>query len=450
MSSKAQEIKAARVDELMNEFGWKFIFFKGGDLMSGPGTHGFTPFDSRRFGQLVQQQEPGTSENMTKDFATTIKTIAPDWSKHSHYIGFGDGRVWDMEALDWCDQTEYVFQTNIIPQPAGSPGYIAAKQFLDQLAVGDSALARDYLQGIAPLYMARRPSGIVWFVGNGANGKSALLNTLYLTFGRHLANVNTAQLEDGKVIPVLNGVLGNIVREGSEARVEDSSNYKLLGTREPLSVRKLYTQEITTVDSDFHTIFNANNIPIFGDKTEAIRRRTLTIPFPAHFKDNPNFERETFTPEFLGGMVTLALEEAQALRDRGYRFEWSPATIAMQKEYNDSVNSAEAFVQYLKEKNVLGVFNWGVLERNYHFWCSDEGRSELGRQTLKRVLHNAFKPVKKTASVDGHNKNCLYFEEAVASRDKLVWLDNGYGFATPNEGPTAPTEIRQQEISSEW
>lgn len=444
--SKAEDIKAARIEQLMNDMGWSFVHFKGGSLMSGPGTHGFIPFNPRLFGLLVQKQKFGTSENMISDFAKTVKTVAPDWSDKDHLIAFGD-QVWDTKALDFVDgKFEYVYSSEIKPNRNTKP----AMKFLMELAQGKGDLANDYLQAMAPLLMHRKPTGVVWFVGNGANGKSSYISAVYRILGKHLCSLTTASLEDGKATPVLAGVLGNICREASEARVEDTERYKAIGTHEPFAVRQLYTQDNITVETNFHTIFNANNVPVFSDKTKGARRRTLVVPFKAHFADDPSFDDKTFTPEFLGGLVTLLMEAARKIRDNGYRYKWSDETLAAKQSYDSEVNSAEAFVDYLVESGIVGFYNYTMLKMNYENWCSHHGLIPLGVTALKRTISNDVRADRKTFRYEGKVVNRYQFAEAYD--EELVWLDNnGYGVRNPEEAEQVEkAEHQQPRLGTDW
>lgn len=441
--SKAEEVKAGRVDQLMNDMNYKFVYFKGGNLMSGPGTNGFIPFNSRKFGALVQQQKAGTSENMTGDFAKTIKTISPDWSHNDDVIAFKD-QLWDMRTLEFdADRIEYVYSTQVTPHADTA----APWKFLCELACGDEELARDYLQAMAPLFMYRKPAGVIWFVGDGANGKSSLISAIYRIVGdKHLSSLTTASIEDGKAAPVLMGVLGNIVREASENRVEDSERYKAIGTHEPFAIRQLYSHDNITVETNFHTIFNANNVPVFGDKTKGARRRTLVVPFKAHFQDNPTFDDDTFTPEFLGGLLTLILEETRVIRDNHYRYKWSDATVQAKAAYDSEVNSAEAYVDFMLESKIAGFYNYAVLKSNYDLWCGQSGLIPLGMTSLKRVIVQQTNADRRAMRVDGKPVQRFQFESHYKS--DLVWLENGYGMPSANEKklPQATNGV----LSGEW
>lgn len=450
MSSKGEDLKRDRVGALMSLADIHFVRFKGATLVTAPGTMGYVPLDADRFARLAYEEFGyGVSKSNIADLLHGVEAAAPDWTEYSHLIGFGDGRVWNARTLDWDPiADEYVYETSIIPQAAGSPGYVKAKSFLLELSMGDEPLAYDYQQAIAPLFMKTRPSGILWFLGDGANGKSALMAALYMCFGRFFASLNTSQLEDGKSLPVLQGKLGNIVQEGSEARIEEASNYKLIGTHQSLTVRRMYTQDVVTVSGDFHTIFNANNIPTFADKTEGTRRRTWTIPFPAHFKDDPGFEERTFTPEFLGGLMTLALEAAVSIYNNGNQYEWSKATLDAKALYDTNVNSAEAFVAFLSDSNIRAVKNFGVLNTNYHYWCIDHGFPEMTVVSLKRVLLKKLGATWKSLRVTPTSAPVkrVVFDDALHSNKDLTWDElSGYAVYTPTQEAVAQLALEEQE-----
>jgi phage/plasmid-associated DNA primase len=449
MSEKLDNLKQLRVESLLADSRYQFVRFKGAPLVSAPvtenqpGTEGLVAMTEDNFSPIAYEFKPSPSRAAIMDMFHMIEYTAPDWSHLDRYVAFGD-KVWDRQTLTFApNQMKWVYATNIKLSDNTAP----AKKFLLELSQGDADLAHDYLQAMAPLMMMDRPTGIIWFVGDGANGKSSLLKALYKVFGRHFVSLTTADLEDGRDIPSLRGKLGNIVLEASEARIADSKAYKSIGSHENLRVHAFNKQSGIEIESGFHTIFNANNIPTFADKTGAIKRRTWTIPFNAHFKDNPTFERDTFTPEFLGGLFQLILDTAVEIRDNGNKYQWSPATMDMKKQYDDSVNSAEAFIKHLIDLHIMGVYNYAFLESNYRDWCSREGHIPLSIQTLKRTLNSTVGANSKVVHEGGKSYRRILFNEAFEAGDDLVWEDgSGYGVATPKK----PVLVENQKLSGGW
>lgn len=408
-------------------------------------TNGFERLTETAFARLVYRLYPGISNANVKDIYKEVCALADDWSRLSRYVAFRD-RVWDTEKLAFApDQMDFVFSSKIAPQPAGSEGYAAARRFLLELASGDEDLAGDYAQAAAPLFMGRKPSGIIWFVGDGANGKSSLITAIYRLIGKHLTSLTVSAIEDGRATPSLNGTLGNVVRESSEARVEDTERYKAIGTHEPFEVRRFHSQEMIHISGNFHTIFNANNIPVFADKTQGARRRTLVIPFPAHFKDDPTFEDRTFTKEFLGGLLSLVLEAASLIAANGYRYQFSDATMLAKEAYDSEVNSAEAYLEHLRELKVVGFSNFTRLRVNYENWCGQNGLVPLMTTGLTRVFKNGAGATGQVVKVEDKSARRYFFIGIQPS--EVTWLDNGFAMKTPN---AEVLQASNERLSDEW
>lgn len=442
--SKAAEIKQQQYETIIANH--TFVTFRGTTLTLTPAST-YIPLTATHFAQIVYQHFPYALISQIRELEHLIRATAPP-APTPHLIAFPNStEAWDTltASVVPAPDTPPPLATTLSPAPTHAH---LARAYLDTLSAGDPALAADYLQAIAPLFLHTKPTGIVWFVGGGANGKSALINAIYRLIGPHLTSLTVADIEDGRDTPRLNGVIGNVCRESSESRVEDTERYKALGTHETFQVHKFHSQEAISIDGNIHTIFNANNIPVFSDKTEGARRRTIIVPFPAHFRDNPRFEQETFTPDFLGGLLHLILEEATAMHQRGYTYAFSPATLGAKEEYDNEVNSAEAFLEHLRSNHVKAFTNYNLLRIAYEAWCSDHGYVPLGVTNLKRVMRNqALANAGQTfRHIDGSVKRWYFFDEAQYT-DTTVTLDNGLHVQLPED---TPKQTPLPALAEEW
>ena len=442
--SRVEDLKGARVQALLDLPDTSFIRFKGACLMRYPHSHGYTAFEGEQFANIAYSQFGlGISRSSVADLAHAVETVARDLTPNARYIGFGD-KTWDTQTLSWIDSLEECVYTSSVVPSTSSQDIAAVQQYLLAMADGDPDLAVDYLQMMAPLFMWERPVGIIWASGSGANGKSIYLEAFEMIIGKHLSNLTMEMIEDGRATPALRGVLGNVVSETSERRVEDTQKYKNIGAHEPFAVRVLGTHNVVTIDTNFHTVFSANNVPVFSDKTMGSRRRTLLVPFPATFKEVLGFKERTFTPGFLGALITLVLEQTHAVAERGY--EWSKATRAVQLRYNAEANTAEAFARHLDELGVVAFKNYNSLRLHYEGWCGAEGTIPLGRTQLSRAIETVLKPERGTHTEDSIQKKYYYMNGN--NNDTVVWLPNGYGTAIPNR--EVVLEQLGLEAKSEW
>lgn len=433
-----QKIKEQQHSVLTTEH--RFVLFRGSPLYLDPISNAFQPLTSDLFARLAYQSFPYASISQIREVEHLVRASSPDLSALDYLIDFG-GQVWNTRTLSFEEgDPDTVLRSPLSPNPRSRA---KALNYVTQLAAGDKDLAWDILQGVAPLFMDKKPTGVIWFVGGGANGKSAFINAIYKIIGSHLTSLTVSAIEDGRDTPRLNGVIGNVCRESSEGRVEDTERYKAIGTHEPFDVHRFHSQDSVRIQTNFHTIFNANNIPIFSDKTEGARRRTLIVPFPARFKDDPNFEERTFTNDFLGGLLVLILEATQLIADNGYQYRFSKATLTAKGDYDAEVNSAEAFLAHLRKNKVRAFTNYNILRISYESWCSDHGLVPLGITSLKRVMSNiAFAENMTFRDADGMVRR-WYFIDKAKPGEELTSLDNGMhvGLKTPTPSAT-PTQTK--------
>lgn len=428
---------------------YQFINFKDATLVEQGNV--YVPLTHDLFSRLFYKVFPFATVPQIREVEHLIRHNSEDYSSRDHLIDF-NGKTWNTRTLTWDNsRPPTVLRSPVQPAPASRPKALA---YLLELSRGDEELAWDMLQGLAPIFMDRKPAGVIWFVGGGANGKSALINAVYKIIGNHLASMSVAMIEDGRDTISLRGIIGNICRESSETRVENAERYKAIGTHEPFPVHKFNSQEPVTVHPTFHTVFNANNIPVFSDKTEGARRRTLIVPFPAKFKDDPLFEERTFTPDFLGGLLSLILEATQLISENNYQYSFSDATMGAKEEYDSEVNSAEAFLAHLRENKVRAFTNYGNLETSYQNWCQDMGYVPLGRNNLKKVMtQQAFVAKKPKSSRQAGISKTWFWLDNTPSTTQLISLDNGMHVwlmkeDSPDEEPE-PVK-KQSELGEGW
>lgn len=358
----------------------------------------YIPLTRERFENIAYNLiQPIPTRSRVGDCFDAIKNRAMDMTHNQHLILFGQrsdtisedyrATVWDCDTLSATGyEPERCVWRSPYPQLKSSKA-TKPVEFIMQLAGGDQGLYDDIMQSMAPMIMTRKPDGVVWWIGDGANGKSTLMDALYRIFPGQLASLTVRSLADGRDAPALNGQLANIVKESSEGRIDDTESYKAIGTHEDFSVHTFNKQDPTTILGNMHHIFSGNSIPIFNDKGFSARRRTFIIPFGQQFESDPTFEERTFTPEFFSHLITEMCNYAKRIREQGYRYKWSVRTLAAKADYDTSANTAENYVKELVETDgVIGFDNFGSVRIDYENWCREEGQVPLGAQNMRRAI----------------------------------------------------------------
>lgn len=370
---------------------YRIVRFRGAVLYRS--SEGWEPLSHDEFARICYQVHgAGIRQTQIKDLQHLFFTSADDLTKYSHYIAMPDGRVWDMKKLKFTKQVAHedcIYTTAVSPTDGNSH-----RKWLEEVTLGDKGLADDIIQAIAPIFMHKKPFGVFWFLGNGANGKSTTLKALYAIFGaeppfthsRWFSQLTVKQIEDERDSPMINGKLGNVCLESNDGHVKDTGGYKNLAEHSTFNVHKFNSQDGIQVDGNVHTIFNANNIPTFADKTQGVRRRTFTIPFKASFPQDSSFDEKLFSTEgFLSDLLGEILRTAQQLKKNGYNYSFSEQTLKAKEDYDEEVNTAETYFEELIETEIWGFTNFTDLKNDYERWCNERSYTALGKKSVSHA-----------------------------------------------------------------
>lgn len=366
----------------------------------------FVPLHKEKFESIAYPLLGGVTRSQMGDVFAYISHSAEDLTANDHLILFGvpigdmeveadtdlsfvaanKPSVWDMNDLEFdtlANPNDCVWRS---PYARLAEKTDKPLEFIMQLAGGDPGLYDDIMQSLAPLVMARKPDGVIWWVGDGANGKSTLMDAVYKIFPGQLSSITVKRLTDGRDTPSLNGTLANVVKESSEGRIDDTEIYKSIGTHEDFRVHKFHSQDDILIRGNLHHIFSGNSIPAFNDKGFSARRRTFIVPFTKRFESDPTFEERTFTPEMFGRLIAEMCRFAQRIKAQGYRYNWSAATLEAKLEYDSEANSAEEYARDLIKQGIVAFDSFNPLRTDYENWCADEGYVPLGVGNLRRAI----------------------------------------------------------------
>jgi Family of unknown function (DUF5906) len=341
------------------------------------GTDLFAESCYRIFGMAISKSMIGELEHL-------FRNTAHDFSSAAHLISFGD-RIWNSKKVAWdvrAQQEDCIYGIRYVPREPEEK-----IKFIMDLACNDEELYDDIMQSVAPLLLDRKPTGVIWYLGNGSNGKSSLVHLLYLIFGDYLTEVTVKQLEDERDAPQLNGKLGNICKESSEAFIKDTRTYKSIGTHESFLVHKFHSQEMTSVNGNVHHIFSANNIPTFADKSDGAKRRTLIIPFNNRFAVDESFEERTFTTEFIELFLGEIVKYAQMIKQNNYSYKFSQASQSVKEQYDIDSNTSATYCLEIISQGVVGFTGYRNLFIDYENWCQDNGYKPSSINVLRRTMN---------------------------------------------------------------
>jgi len=269
-----------------------------------------------------------------------ISTVS-DLSDHDRFVVFGDLNgskadvsVWDMERLEFrhdISPHECVWRSPYSVKRSDTIQHNRSIPLIMQLAGGNTAIYDDIMQSLAPLVMACKPEGVVWWVGGDEIGKQHLMKAVRRILPHQLAELDVERLEGGRQMPKLNGKLGNVGHAGGGA-VADVSLYRSLAKHQTFGVHKYRSQDGMSVPGNVHHIFSSPNAPLFSTKTWSTQMRTVVIPF-SQLTDTGGLE---MTDELHTRLLAEMCACTAQIRHQGYRYSLSGTSVATERDSSPS------------------------------------------------------------------------------------------------------------------
>lgn len=308
---------------------YRIIRFRGNVMIKARRPHSyFIPMDTKVFQSAAFPLVGSLPRGRMNDVFAYLCNTADDLTKNDRYILFGAGTnrqtVWDMEQLEVRTDAipdDCIWRSPYTPIPATMP----IKLIVD-LAGGDEELYSDIMQSLAPLVMAQKPVGVIWWISGNMDGKGALFEAVNKLFPDQLTNLTVTQLNGGRSdTPLLNGALGNMAVDRSH-QITNTEIYKSIGTHEDLSMHCWHSQGGTMVRGNLHHIFVANQAPTFYTRDLSIDRRTHIVPFSQVGKT-----QFTLPNSFYGQLLAEICRHAGIIKQQGCSYKWSGANVKVKK-----------------------------------------------------------------------------------------------------------------------
>lgn len=220
--------------------------------------------------------------------------------------------------------------------------------------------------------------------GNGANGKSTLLDVLEAMLGEeNIASLDLKELSDRFKTYQLEGKLANIGDDISNQYIDDNSIFKKLVTGEKVNVERK-GKDPYDMNNYSKLIFSANELPRINDLSDGLKRRLVFIPFNAKFsKRDPDYDPwikdKLLTNESLEYFLKISLEGL----DR----------VLINKEFTNCLACEDVWKEYEQINNpVIAFLDENEIEgeavsdayKQYQVWCIEAGLKAVSKPTFSK------------------------------------------------------------------
>ncbi|WP_195238648.1 phage/plasmid primase, P4 family [Romboutsia sp. 1001285H_161024_C4] len=323
-------------------------------------------------------------------------------SSNTKYIVVNNG-VLDLETKEIVDFSPKFIIKNKIPVNYNPAAYDPLMdKTLDKICCHDKRLRYVIEEMIGYCLLRRNELGKSFILtGNGANGKSTLLELIQELIGEdNISSVALKELSDRFKTFQLDGKLANIGDDISNEYIPDNSTFKKLVTGEKVNVERKGKDPF-----DFKNysklIFSANELPRINDLSGGLKRRLVFIPFNATFSKydddyDPFIKDKLTTPGAMEYLLKLALEGLYRILENN-SITYCKACDDVWSEYEAVNNPVVAFVDEYKVENepVNDVY------RKYSVWCAESGLKPLSKIVFGKEVRKQGYDSSKTVKIEG-------------------------------------------------
>ena len=306
---------------------------------------------------LVKWQKQSESHSKIKsmiDLASSEQSLvkrSSDLDRNLHLFNAFDGTLnlqsGEIKKADRLDFITSQTDSRICSQ-ATCPKW---KKFIDEVMCGDQALIA-YLQQLCGYIMSgdRGEQIIVYFLGQGANGKSVLIDVLTHVFGDYAGSISAKALIDrasGAIPSDIASIAGKrlvTMSEFPERTYINTTTVKSVTGGDTITARHLY-KDWFEFKPQFQLVCAMNELPKVSENDEAYWRRVRIIPFQRTFsRDEMDRNLQDKLKEEADGILQWCVEGARLYQENGLR----PTTV-MNNELEEYRRKSDPVAEFIRE-----------------------------------------------------------------------------------------------------
>ena len=308
-------------------------------------------------------------------------------------IAFKNG-LYDIRDGSFKEFSPDIVITNKIPwayNPAAHSDLL--EHTLDRLACNDPEVRALLEEMVGYCLYRRNELGKAFIlIGDKSNGKSTFLHMVKNMLGdSNIASLDLKELGDRFKTAELFGKLANIGDDIGDEFIANASVFKKLVTGDRVNVERK-GQDPFEFNNYAKFLFSANNIPRMKDKTGAVQRRLVIVPFDAKFTpEDPDFrpfiKDELCEQEPMEHLILLGLAALKRVLSKA-QFTTSARVQGQLDDYEENNNP---IIGFIREVGVDAIENetTKTIYRKYKEYCISNNfqalsNIEFSRQITKR------------------------------------------------------------------
>ncbi len=230
------------------------------------------------------------------------------------------------------------------------------------------------------------------FTGDGANGKSTLLEVLKALIGKdNCANISIQDIESQRFAKAeLFGKLVNIYADIPSTRMPHVGVFKMLTGGDTIGAERKFKDRFS-FNNYARLVFSSNRPPPTDEDTLAFWRRWIMIDFPNKF-EGPEADTEVLykltTKDEISGLLNIALLGLKKLFDK-HHYSHEPAPEEVAERYQKSSGAVFAFIEDKCETSPNAWISKSAFYDGFIEYCDKQNIPRIGKEAFGRQLKNA-------------------------------------------------------------
>lgn len=359
---------------------------------------------------------PNLKKTQRREVIDYMELIAkPVKQADAKYIAFKNG-VYDVVNEELIDYSPEIVITNRIEWNYNPTAYDQlGDSTLNKLACQDEEIRALLEECIGYCFYRRNELGKAFILtGDKSNGKSTFLDVVKHILGdENISALDLNELGDRFSTSMMFGKLANVGDDIGDDFLQGNqvAVFKKVVTGNRLKAERK-GQDPFEFNPYIKLLFSANDIPRMKDKTGAVLRRLVIIPFNASFsKKDPDYspfiKYDLIKESCIEYFINIAVDGLKRILINN-EFTKSGQVQKQLDGYEEENNPILAF---LAETDVDEIINEPTNEvyRRYQVFCADNAMSPMSNIVFSKHLCKRLGLMTVQRKVNG--KNCRVFEE---------------------------------------
>lgn len=367
--------------------------------------------------QTMIDMIPSLKKTQRREVLDYMELIAEEVTpSDARYIAFKNG-IYDLVTDTLLPYSpEYVI-TNRIPWD-----YIPdaqselAERTLNKLACDDPSIVALLQECIGYCFYRRNELGKAFILtGDKSNGKSTFLDVIkYMLGDENISALDLKELGDRFSTSMMFGKLANLGDDIGDDFLSGTqvSTFKKIVTGNRIKAERK-GQDPFEFNPYIKMLFSANDIPRMKDKTGAVLRRLVIIPFNATFTvDDPDFDPyikyklvEQGSIEYL---IRVGIEGLRRVIQQNH-FTQSERVDREIKEYEEENNPIAGFIEDQGLDMIENQLTADVYKR-YQVFCADNSLTPMSNIVFSKQINKRLGLTVKQRKISGQVKK-LFIRE---------------------------------------